>query len=404
MPMAGATTPNTNAGTNAATGGSGATPVTAPVLSKTWELSDYELHRTPQEAITDGSEIAVSPRALHSELMCPICLDMLHETMTTKECLHRFCAECIITALRSGNKECPTCRKKLVSKRSLRRDPNFDMLISKIYPSREEYEAQQQKAIARLGKSHNQLALATSIEEGMKAQQSHNRKIAKATKNCGGAGNNNNNGDVLPPITDSPTGGVVVGNGGVGNSTPLDGLTLLNNVIIEPSDGASAAHGAPSNSNNGMGGGSGIIPPKSGASRTNSIGDNSSNTSDEVTEVELVFKPHPDMIPSSSGGGGQDFPQVSQLQTRFIKTSANASVEHLNKYLGMRLGLELDIDTDKDKKSHIACSTWIAPNGNFIRIPHGLTLGQICDKYWRFNKPLEVFYCVNYVKKDEIFE
>ena len=32
----------------------------------------------------------------------------------------RFCAECIITALRSGNKECPTCRKKLVSKRSLR--------------------------------------------------------------------------------------------------------------------------------------------------------------------------------------------------------------------------------------------------------------------------------------------
>lgn len=185
----------------------------------------------------------------------------------------------------------------------------------------------------------------------MKAQQSHNRKIAKATKNCGGAGNNNNNGDVLPPITDSPTGGVVVGNGGVGNSTPLDGLTLLNNVIIEPSDGASAAHGAPSNSNNGMGGGSGIIPPKSGASRTNSIGDNSSNTSgkinqvtnkkvyvcictylfllyvDEVTEVELVFKPHPDMIPSSSGGGGQDFPQVSQLQTRFIKTSANASVQ-----------------------------------------------------------------------------
>lgn len=57
--------------------------------SKTWELSLYELHRTPQEAITDGTEIAVSPRSLHSELMCPICLDMLKNTMTTKECLHR---------------------------------------------------------------------------------------------------------------------------------------------------------------------------------------------------------------------------------------------------------------------------------------------------------------------------
>ena len=55
-----------------------------------------------QEAITDGLEIAVSPRSLHSELMCPICLDMLKNTMTTKECLHRFCADCIITALRSG--------------------------------------------------------------------------------------------------------------------------------------------------------------------------------------------------------------------------------------------------------------------------------------------------------------
>lgn len=73
-------------------------------LNKTWELSLYELHRTPQDAITDNTEIAVSPRSLHSELMCPICLDMLKKTMTTKECLHRFCSDCIITALRSGNK------------------------------------------------------------------------------------------------------------------------------------------------------------------------------------------------------------------------------------------------------------------------------------------------------------
>ena len=66
--------------------------------------------------------------------------------MTTKECLHRFCAECIITALRSGNKECPTCRKKLVSKRSLRPDPNFDQLVAKLFPDKEECEEQQEKA------------------------------------------------------------------------------------------------------------------------------------------------------------------------------------------------------------------------------------------------------------------
>ena len=44
-----------------------------------------------------------------------------------------------------GNKECPTCRKKLVSKRSLRPDPNFDQLVAKIFPDREEYEEQQEK-------------------------------------------------------------------------------------------------------------------------------------------------------------------------------------------------------------------------------------------------------------------
>merc|ERR1711963_775476 len=118
-------------------------------IERSWDLSLYELHRTPQEAITDDTEIALSPRSLHSELMCPICLDMLTNTMTTKECLHRFCHDCIITALRAGNKECPTCRKKLISKRSLRRDPNFDSLIEKIYPDRDEYEAQQDAVLEK---------------------------------------------------------------------------------------------------------------------------------------------------------------------------------------------------------------------------------------------------------------
>ena len=74
--------------------------------------------------------------------------------MTTKECLHRFCHDCIITALRAGNKECPTCRKKLVSKRSLRPDPNFDSIIAKIYPNREEYETLHERVLEKLNKKH----------------------------------------------------------------------------------------------------------------------------------------------------------------------------------------------------------------------------------------------------------
>lgn len=68
------------------------------------------------------------------------------------------------------NKECPTCRKKLVSKRSLRHDPNFDALISKIYPSRDEYEAHQRRALDRFRQLHNPQPLILSIEEGIRLQ------------------------------------------------------------------------------------------------------------------------------------------------------------------------------------------------------------------------------------------
>lgn len=178
---------------------------TEPSQNKTWELSLYELHRTPQEVITDATEIAVSPRSLHSELMCPICLDMLKKTMTTKECLHRFCNDCIITALRSGNKECPTCRKKLVSKRSLRPDPNFDLLISKIYPSRDEYEAHQERVLAKISMSHSQVSLVNSITEGIKLQSQNrpqrSRKNQDESTNGNNTGNSNGPTEAPPPTT-----------------------------------------------------------------------------------------------------------------------------------------------------------------------------------------------------------
>lgn len=70
----------------------------SPALGgRTPEMSLYDKHRRPHKLITDATEIVISPRSLDSELMCPICLDMLNTTMTTKECLHRFCQECITT-------------------------------------------------------------------------------------------------------------------------------------------------------------------------------------------------------------------------------------------------------------------------------------------------------------------
>ncbi|ODM87239.1 E3 ubiquitin-protein ligase RING2 [Orchesella cincta] len=395
MPMAGVGTPVTPTvppapnNNNNSNNNSNATPnaqnnAAAPATAKTWELSDYELQRTPQEAVTDNTEIAVSPRALHSELMCPICLDMLHQTMTTKECLHRFCAECIITALRSGNKECPTCRKKLVSKRSLRPDPNFDMLISNIYPSRDEYEAQQQKALASLSKSHNQLALATSIEEGMKAQSQNRKAIAKA--------NAKSNQDGTESIAESANNQGVPATPGIpASATPSEDA---NTTRVQPT-AAGPSQTPPTN-------GTPTSVVNAGASKPptkpESIGDNSSNTSavsDEITEVELVFKPHPAMQASTSekAAAAAASLRTDHIQTRFIKTSGNATVDHLKKYLGMRLALDAQQGGQaEDEGPYHKCTISIRPHGEFMTIPDGLTLGQICDKYWRINKPLEVYY------------
>ena len=264
-----------------------------PVPSKTWELSLYELQRTPQEAITDNTEIAVSPRSLHSELMCPICLDMLKNTMTTKECLHRFCQECIITALRSGNKECPTCRKKLVSKRSLRPDPNFDSLIAKIYPSRDEYEAHQERVLEKLKKHHNANAFSHSIEEGLRLQALNRaqrvRKQNSDTSLCH-----------LQDRTDDPTSGA---------STPV----LPHESLDMPTKKRSRAMSEES---------ADISVTSTVDSLHEASNDLLPDTSDEanttlpivpaIPEIELVFKPHPKEHDNAS-------------QTRYIKTTANAT-------------------------------------------------------------------------------
>lgn len=97
---------------------------------ETWELTEYEQERKPQEISID-TKLAISPRSLYREIICPFCLDILNQTRAAPDCLHRFCKKC---AEKSVKKECPVCRKKLPSQaKSFREDPKFDQLIAKIY-------------------------------------------------------------------------------------------------------------------------------------------------------------------------------------------------------------------------------------------------------------------------------
>lgn len=377
-----------------------------PPQNKTWDLSLYELNRQPQEAITDNSEIAVSPRSLHSELMCPICLDMLKKTMTTKECLHRFCSDCIITALRSGNKECPTCRKKLVSKRSLRPDPNFDCLISKIYPSREEYEAHQERVLAKFNQSHSQVSLVNShtVNELMKLQsQNRPQRSRKNHENEGRGAENNNSSNPM-------------GNEANVSRESSSGANVGDRQSSNPPSVRSTPSPAPSNNSSGTGkvksARSAMSWERSEESESNSEIDysrtdgNDSNVDTEGEgnselglndEIELVFKPHPTEMTS-------DNPLMRALKencVRYLKTTANATgmrffeetktlkhlnflftVDHLGKYLAMRL--TLDLGTELPEGGLVNFCIYISPSPPQLLVLNGnQTLQQVNEKIWR---------------------
>ncbi|KAG9147295.1 hypothetical protein Leryth_023592 [Lithospermum erythrorhizon] len=97
------------------------------------------------------------------------------------ECLHRFCRECIDKAMRLGNKECPACRTHCASRRSLRDDPNYDALISALYPDIEKYE-EEELAFHEVEKARNK-QIQASIAQTLRRQTEAlgKKRAAKAT-------------------------------------------------------------------------------------------------------------------------------------------------------------------------------------------------------------------------------
>jgi len=211
----------------------------------------------------------------------------------------RFCSDCIITALRSGNKECPTCRKKLVSKRSLRPDPNFDLLISKIYPSRDEYEAHQTRVLEKLNKSHSQANLVQSINEGIKIQtqnrlQRTNKKNQQDEQNESSCSSTTKTPSNIGSGKDNVTRTVV----------QAKVAKKLKTVMISENDG----------------------PASSSADKSDITECDSSTRGVTLDEIELVFKPHP----TEMGSDNQLIRVLKENSIRYIKTTANATGKYIS--------------------------------------------------------------------------
>eukprot|EP00048_Salpingoeca_helianthica_P017616 m.238182 g.238182 ORF g.238182 m.238182 type:complete len:268 (-) comp21634_c0_seq1:167-970(-) len=99
-------------------------------------LSDYDLQRKPHDVVPN-KRICIPRKALNEEMVCAICLGLIFDTRASKICLHRFCKQCIDKSLSVLKRECPKCRKKHPTRRSLGEDHRFDNLITHIFPNRD---------------------------------------------------------------------------------------------------------------------------------------------------------------------------------------------------------------------------------------------------------------------------
>lgn len=141
-------------------------------------------------------------------------------------------------------------------------------------------------------------------------------------------------------------------------------------------------------------------------------GDSNADTEDGIDgsdEIELVFKPHP----TEMNGDNLLMKALKENTVRYLKTTSNATVDHLSKYLVTRLSL----DTQLAESTFLTFSIYIAPMpSQFLALSGNQTLQQINEKFWKVrnvsqivatprrmslkpqtsvqqvNKPLEMFY------------
>jgi len=118
-------------------------------------LSAYDIEREPRKKLDPSGEVLASLRAIRGELSCPICFRVMRETVVVKQCLHRFCSQCIQKSLRVARKECPICRIPIASRRFLRSDNDFDKLITIFFPDLDAYEALIDKTTEDFNRMHN---------------------------------------------------------------------------------------------------------------------------------------------------------------------------------------------------------------------------------------------------------
>lgn len=131
--------------------------------------------------------------------------------------------------------------------------------------------------------------------------------------------------------------------------------------------------------------------------QTSTHDSDSGQSGSSAHEVEIVFKLHPKMASAAADAS------MKGESTRYIKTISKALVEHLCKYLAMRISPDLP-PIKKDSAAASAASSssaaqvkdlaiFIMPTpGQMVELSGSMSLNQVNEKYWKVNRPMEMFY------------
>lgn len=110
-------------------------------------------------------------------------------------------------------------------------------------------------------------------------------------------------------------------------------------------------------------------------------GDSNADTEDGIDggdEIELVFKPHP----TEMNGENILMKALKENTVRYLKTTSNATVDHLSKYLAMRLSLDAQLAEPTFKT--LTFSIYIAPMpAQLVVLSGNQTLQQVNEKFWK---------------------
>jgi len=87
------------------------------------EIKDSQPIQSPTQTQTSSPSLSPSKRSVRKSIKCPVCLDestvfeVSGRQLVSTVCGHLFCDRCISEVIRTS-KACPSCRKKIASKRA----------------------------------------------------------------------------------------------------------------------------------------------------------------------------------------------------------------------------------------------------------------------------------------------